>query len=419
MSNLSQKKIFTCMILLLVVSLSIGLFMPFMLVDSNKKVAYGVSETISDANIFAEQRKLQLLNSFVSNMNVEYASNVVYNNQKNLHDFAGNNYTLTECSPIGYMITCDDSAELVEYSATSPSPYLNYNSNLYYGGPTKYFVLHGDNYIHTITNETTNATALNAALYPVSTSLHESLVQDVNTLALDYIQNAAQSPIQPYTYTSGNFTYVNNADYFKNLSSSESPYSAFGYKMGYTTYTLNGETYGLCGFIAANILLGYYDTFVDGSFITSNCMAGSGVNRYFSNISLTTELVQIGQALNVPITVGTTSTSIRRVLNQYFDNHNINAGSYDMVVPFFSGTTLKNKINDNIPVILFGSMYDPSSSIIASWVAHAVVVYGYCKNSSGINNWGFMAHYGWPNYTQVTVNVDVDSTFGSMYNIIW
>ena len=40
-----------------------------------------------------------------------------------IYDFAGNEYTLVECAPTGYMIYHDESGNFVESSAVATSPY--------------------------------------------------------------------------------------------------------------------------------------------------------------------------------------------------------------------------------------------------------------------------------------------------------
>lgn len=86
-----------------------------------------------------QSRLLYFLDRNVNGMNSEYDTEASINSTKTLYDFAGNTYTLVECAPTGYMIMCDDSATMVEYSGTSPSPYLGLTNNLYYGGPS-YFM---------------------------------------------------------------------------------------------------------------------------------------------------------------------------------------------------------------------------------------------------------------------------------------
>ena len=99
------------------------------------------------ANAITDTKSANEQNFFVEQMNKEYESNVTLNKIKQLKDLENNTYTLLECKPTGYIIICDDSNTMVEYSAFSISPYIDYYNNLYYFGPTYFSVLDGDNFI--------------------------------------------------------------------------------------------------------------------------------------------------------------------------------------------------------------------------------------------------------------------------------
>lgn len=72
---------------------------------------------------------------------------------KTLLDFTTNEYTLIELEKTGYLIFDNSTHVLSEYSFNGLSPYKNFDSNLYYLGPTQYYLKDGKGYRHTITNE--------------------------------------------------------------------------------------------------------------------------------------------------------------------------------------------------------------------------------------------------------------------------
>lgn len=72
------------------------------------------------------------------------------NTIKSLQDFAGNKYTLIECSPKGYYIYHNGSGNFVEYSIKAISPYKNYSSSIYYLGIGNYYRLSGSTYLHIV-----------------------------------------------------------------------------------------------------------------------------------------------------------------------------------------------------------------------------------------------------------------------------
>ena len=358
------------------------------------------AETISSR----ESRLSFYLDENVNGMNLEYETNVSRCATKTLQDFAGNTYTLIECSPTGYMIMCDDSATMVEYSSVSPSPYAGLTNELFYAGPSYFYVYQNGVYVHTITGEILDigtSTARNTALSSVCAEMHQSLVNNANQAALNYINSGTQMRTEVVTLYGTNWTCVNNSAFFRNKTSTT--------QIGY----MNG---GYCGYIAAGLLIGYYDTFVREC-MPDSYMTGSGVNRHFTGSGLTNELYGCRPSGS---SNSTTSTVIRKTLNKYYKNHGYNMGSYDMITPFFSGTTLKNLVEDNTPSILFGDLgpaTSPSGSTSGDGGNHAVVIYGYKDGGTGGALYSFLVHYGWSNYSMATVNFLSYSVFGSMYRV--
>lgn len=340
----------------------------------------------------------------VSDMNDLYDSNCSINKIKTINDFDGNEYTLIECEPTGYIIFDDISNQYIEFSAISTSPYLNNDLNNYYAGPKHFYHKSGDKYRNTITNKwlsNIEIKDLKSKSNSMRVKLNSSINQDKELILYENSTDTKAT----------SFTYVSNYRFFTNKVTET--------QIGYMEYEVGDNVYGLCGYIAASMLLGYYDTFRNSSFVTLDCMTGSGINRHFKNTQLTQELVNIAIDLGKDPAAGTTSTSIRQVMNNYFDKYNVTATSYDMIIPFFSALTLKTRIKNDKPVILFGSLVDPTAgNLIVDLIKHSVIVYGFCRNpSSASNTWGFMSHYGWSGYSMVTINIEHTSLFGSMYNI--
>lgn len=357
-----------------------------------------------------ENRMSLYLDENVNGMNLEYGTNVTRSSTKTLLDFAGNTYTLIECSPAGYMIMCDDSATMVEYSSVSPSPYAGLTDNLFYAGPTCFYTYQDGEYVHTVTGDildisasasASTSTTLDSTLSGLCAEMHQSLVNDANQAALNYINTGIQTRTEIVNLYSNDWTCVNNSAFFRNKTTET--------EIGY----LDG---GFCGYIAAGLLIGYYDTFVREC-MPDSYMTGSGVNRHFNGSELTEELFSCRPSGS---NNSTTSTIIRKTLNKYYDNHGYNMGSYDMITPFFSGTTLKNLVNDNTPSILFGSLgaaTSPTGPSSGDGGNHAVVIYGYKNGGTGGSLYSFLVHYGWSDYSMATVNYLSYSVFGSMYRV--
>ena len=370
-------------------------------------VAFNGNVAEAQEKLTSETARLnEVLDRYVSGMSSEYHTNVKRQKTKNLQDFAGNEYTLIECNPTGYMIWCNDSATMVEYAASSPSPYKEYDNNLYYCGPTNFYVKISENeFLHTITGEKlikgVNTKSYGDTYYDLSNKLHSALTEDVDYTTLNYIKNGIETKANIGLYGE-TWTALGNAAFFRNKRSS----TQIGYYNG-----------GYCGYIAANMLIGYYDTF-EKECMKDFHMSGSGVNRHFTGSTLTQELIRFSRAFGWDPDGGSTSTTIRKTMNKYFEVYNYDLGSFDMITPFFSGTTLKNYIDDGIPSILFGNLGDATTPTggTSSGGNHAVVIYGYKKG--GYNTgYAFLAHYGWAGYSESTINYKSYSVFGSMYRI--
>jgi len=368
--------------------------------------ALAASDKVSSAK---DIRKLQFLDKHVEGMGLDYKVSVQRSELKTLYDFAGNTYTLVECEPTGYMILCDDSATMVEYSGKSPSPYYGFAENLYYGGPTFFYVLQGDTLIHTVTGLQLKYSDVAMPAEKSSTLMHEDLTREKNENALKFIENGIKLDTETVPIYGHNWTVVNNASFFRNKTT----YTQMGYVSG-----------GYCGYIAANLLVGYYDTFHTSFGFNSNYMTGSGVNRHFTGGGLTNELISV--ANSIPLLLpkpqnGSTGTTIRKTMNKFFKNKGVSGtyGSYDMITPFFSGTTLKNKVDSDTPSILFGDLGDATApnGNSAPGGNHAVVIYGYKSGGTGGALWSLLAHYGWSGFSESTVNYLHYSVFGGMYNV--
>ena len=128
--------------------LSLALVSVFML-------SLSVSAHAEAASTPASQEEARLATVFQGVADV-WGSNISVAEIKTLQDFAGNEYTLAEYSPFGYAIYHNSSAVVLEKSENSPSPYSGLNGDLYYAGPTHYYVYDKEHeiYTHTITGET-------------------------------------------------------------------------------------------------------------------------------------------------------------------------------------------------------------------------------------------------------------------------
>ena len=171
----------------------------------------------------------------------------------------GTSYTLYQLSPYGYAILLNETQSLMEacYVRNSVLPVdINSDYTIYYGGPGIYCVKQGNEF-YNLANDSVLASA----------ELSEIVQME------DYVQNAQKEyyslNVQTNT-TRGNqrstFTYSAGYDYFSSLND-------FG---------INEN--GTCTVIAAQMLLSYYDNYVDDDFIAAQYEEGAGSSEAFHQL---------------------------------------------------------------------------------------------------------------------------------------
>ncbi|NLC84842.1 MAG: hypothetical protein GX749_07195 [Ruminococcaceae bacterium] len=306
-------------------------------------------------------------------------SNVTIASIKFANDFANNKFTIIECVPKGYYIYHNDSGNFVEYSSYSISPYLGYVSNLIYAGPKEYYVEENSEYRHTFTGERLDA-SLKDSFAPACNDNVKRLMSSKNSKVLSYINDSTLSDktfvseAQDAIAASYTDKYIPNSSYLSSLSSN------LGYKDG-----------GYCGYIAANLVLYYWQKrYPSRNIVPSNYLHSSGIG--LQGTGLTDELISLGSDS------GTTGLSIRNVLIAYCNAHGISASS----AWYLFALCIGSEIDAGRPAILFGNLAYPDGSTYRN---HAVTVYGY-RSSTTIE---YIAHYGWPGYP----NVIIAGTYGS------
>lgn len=112
---------------------------------------------------------------------------------KELYSFAGELYYVIECTPIGYFIFHPASGVVVESSPSSFSPYIKYSEgDMYYGGPTEYYIKSGTKYIHTVIDEEITLEIDVERMKLTSLKIVELLEQDKDVALLDYLATGNQ-----------------------------------------------------------------------------------------------------------------------------------------------------------------------------------------------------------------------------------
>lgn len=320
-----------------------------------------------------------------------FGSNVEIAREIQVTDFAGNIYTVIECEPIGYAIFHNQSGLFVEYSPSSPSPYLGLEGTLYYGGPTEYYTADKEYIHHTIVDESYSLENALDDLHDVSSRLNEAYCAQQDIGVLSYIRGTSRlsesNQLLTRISTRAADSYVDDSSIISNLKTEK--------ECGY--YVPSGSS-GVCGYIAAGMLLLYYDYHYDDAFINNATYLNSSGTK-FKGADFTKLLRSLGA------TDDTTAYSISAPIQRYLNTRGIDITVTDHLIP--TTYVICNRIDENQPVIMFGSWLDVSASK-TSYVNHAVLAYGYESSRETM-----IVHYGWAGYSQV----HLQGTTGSTFNI--
>ncbi|MCR4927815.1 MAG: hypothetical protein K5927_07520 [Lachnospiraceae bacterium] len=290
--------------------------------------------------------------------------------RKTLRDFAGNTYVLAEFNKYGYIIIDTVTGTYIEGSLTSPSPYADLDSNLYYAGPNEYYVKNRNSYIYTINSE------------PIAIETINSLVVSSNAMrkGLDDAHDKEKDNITPGTR--GSWAFINGYKYFQNLRD-----------CGYCEVNSAGQKVssggsGICGYIAAGMLLSY-DTVINHRGLVPSSYLSSDGTKYSIKSTLPFSLYRVGKGLGY--STSTTSVEIHYTVEKYLANMHKSVNHVSYYPPFANNSTVASYLLDDRPVIYFGA--------IVGAEMHAAVVYGYKMSVGG---YSYMAHMGWNGHNAVS-----------------
>lgn len=352
-----------------------------------------VGRIITIFNMYIEELETQA--NTLLELSGEDMINIQIERISTIYDFAGNEYTLVECNPSGYIIYHNESGVFVEASAVAETPFAECEGEKYYGGPNEYYVkknVDGDTvYSHTKTDEVFCVDEI--VVYAEQSELiNDALIENENTIVLNYIDNNQGLDIaNPAAVTYGDWTAVMNYRFFTSLT-----------YPGETT--INGK--GICGYIAAAMILTYQQLTFGGNVVDSSYYTGNYTNGYRIYDCFPEDLYDIGHDLGYG--TDTTSVAIHYTVKKYLEDRNISATHTSLYVPFAGNTVIESKILENRPVIWFGNIAENSFDNQKN-INHAVVVYAY--NYSLLGGYKYLAHFGWDNASMVTFS----GILGSIY----
>lgn len=327
---------------------------------------------------------------------------------KNLKDFDNNDYILYEYEPTGYAIYNVSNGDVIEMSPYSQSPFVSYNTDLFYVPLIGYFVKISNNSYYNIMSDTyITDTEEQTALIKVSEKVHADGLEYMDEDMLDIVYGNEENINNKYSHATYAPPVVTQPGNGIVTADKEVEYSWY-FKWNKTEFAYDSVTAGgSCGYIALGLLLGYHEFFNNKGYFSDTEVISfiTKVNGNPNNENIVPEIDDsfIQYLYNLYPKDGTISSDIMRVMNKFMDGKPISWGYYDRYIFFGSA---KSQIDDGYPVILFGKLPDINN---VEKVNHAVVVYGYYEDDSKL-----LTHYGWNYYSQVIIST---YTVGSWYAI--
>ena len=284
---------------------------------------------------------------------------------------------------------------MLNFKCCWSAPYAGCVGEKYYGGPNEYFERGqvDDNDVYTFTKGNETLSEIEVDKYTHTSALvHDALVDEKNETVINYIeQNRSIDTAVPMSTDVGDLTCVDNYRFFTKLNN-----------CGYTTIDGNG----ICGYIAAGMLLTYEQVTNGGSVVPSSYYSGNSSSGYSISTSFPRKLYDVGKSLGYG--TSTTSVAIHYTVDKYLTDRGITASHTSLFVPIANNVVITSNIKNDRPVIWFGDVISNSHDDRSN-LTHAVVIYGYDFNLIGGHS--YVAHFGWPNANIVTFN----GILGSLY----
>jgi len=392
-----MKRKFLRKILLCILAIS-------MLLTATVIPTFAISGIVDSEDVGFELRLLSIFNAKLSEMEaIDANEKLRVSNIKEAVDFAGNEYYIAECAPTGYMIFNADTGVFAEYSPSALSPYLGCSEDLYYCGPTFYYVEGAEGDLEHLIASNEIITGSEKTDYIESCQqYYNTLVADTNQLVVNYLdgQYGNQSFVQVATAAmyameepqDTTYGYLENYEFFFNMEG-----------CGYYCPPNSG---GICGYIGLGMLIAYKEKY--------NSSANYMDDSYWSdathnNLKGGTDSLAWHLRRNHGSEDGTYSTTIKEVSESYFSRRGVTVNHVSKWWGFFNNDTIMDSIDADNPVLLFGSLFNPQNE--NDNINHAVVVYKYTDHSGLFGETKFTTHYGWDGYE----NIYVSGTFGSIY----
>ncbi len=355
------------------------------------------------------ERLYDLTLELISDNSAEYGDRKI-EKVKSLKDFDGNDYTLFELAPTGYIIYSNHSGIFYEYSFSSISPYYGYEGDLYYGSMKAYYQKVGNEFVSTVFPDEILQRDGVDGLREECKIVNERNTETKAAYNLQYIEgdisldkiralNAAACAKQSATVMASNpQPKISMENFFKPLDLK----SEFGYRDG-----------GVCGYIAANMVLAYNDIAYENGLVPDQYIDRTAMT--LNGETLTNKLLEYGgqdPTLTNYTYPGTDANSMGDIVRAFIKGESEISLPWNITTWWFA-INANGAIDKNQPPILFGN-YNPPSAKSAGMnggargaINHAVVAYG---RTSSFWSTAYRVHYGWGSYSDVNLSYNAIGT---------
>lgn len=326
---------------------------------------------------------VDITTSITETINMYSSTDVIYeiSHQISLKSFSSSadTYTLYILSPYGYAIFLSNSTCMME-ACLQPGARIPYDKTFvgdyYYGGPGNYYFIENGTYKHATTGQILSqeqTDSLSSAEARVLSSVVSNLKKQSNTVQQSNRSTAASEYVSEFVAPS----YFNSLQYF------------------------GSNTNGTCTIVAIAILLGYYDYYVNDSYVGTAHEYGNGTNNEFH---LYLNNLVYGTPTPTP-NGGISIQDAAQTINTYLDSRGLITELHP-VSPLLN-SSLTNSIilyiKNDMPVVA-----STSENNGADW-NHTVVIYGVVYNTANPAGTAvYTVHMGWDpfttNYTSNQIN---------------
>lgn len=342
----------------------LSLFLAISIIMTMGSSVYSLDNS-KNIETYSNSKFLFIHKEMIKSITGKYSQNIII---KKLTDLSGNEFELIETGKSGYYIFDKISGDYIEFSPDAPSPYLGMYSNLKYFGPKCYYVKNSNNFSHTIIKNQKDISNKNLSV--VQSEFDKMIVRSRSTINTRVLSLQNKSDIEKSKQANAIFGQANDE------------LIACYWHIEDAIYPAN--TNGTCGYVAACLILNYWNKRKANSIIPSRYLDSNGD-------LLTTGYTLQDKLLSYGYNTSTWAKDIYNVFNDFCAEYRISATSNWSYGKLSVASELKN----SRPVALFGYFPDESSN---GYIQHAVTAYGLRE---GIIADKYIVHYGWSGYERI------------------